>query len=276
MASTPGPSPSSPGPTASADGGTAANGGAAAVLTLHGWGGTRTGPHRLFVTLGRELAAAGRTTLRFDHAGRGASDGDAATACLDGMIADAIAAVDLLVAECGAPRVDLVGLCSGGNVALGAATRLGDRVGRVVCVSTLPFAPQPAARGRRKALGYLKQYARKALSPRTWRRLLAGEVNVGGVGKVLGDSLREDAGDRSRKDSRRDIMAELRSLRAPVTFLYGGGDPEAPPAREHYEAFCRTHGLDATFDQIPDANHNFYAQPWANALRARIRQALGA
>ena len=45
----------------------------ATVVTLHGWGGYRIGPHRMIVKLCRALADAGISSLRFDFRGRGDS-----------------------------------------------------------------------------------------------------------------------------------------------------------------------------------------------------------
>lgn len=242
-----------------------------AALTLHGWGGTRSGPHRLFVLLGRELAAQGVPTLRFDLAGRGVSDGDTASAHLDGMIADTLAALALLK-DRGWRRVFLVGLCSGGNVAIGAATLAQAAVPGLACVSTLPFAPQSAARGRRKALAYLQGYLRKACRLETWKRLLRGEVSLQGVEKTLTHSLHES--DRPLKDSARDIMADFAGLRCPVTFIHGGADPETPEAEQHYRTFCEKHGIPAGFHTVAGANHNYYAIPWAEEVRQTVSAAV--
>ncbi len=242
-----------------------------AVVTIHGWAATRTGPHRLFVTLGRELAARDVAALRFDLSGRGTSDGAARATSLDHMIADTHAAADFLCARTGLARVTFVGLCSGGNVAIGAAAQRPDRTGGVVCLSTLPFAPPTARQARRKAAGYLAGYARKALSLRTWRRLLRGEVSLRGVGRTVGGALAEAPDLRRLRDSAHDLMAAFARLRAPVLFVYGGADPEGAQAREHYQAFCTAQGVPTRFEAVPGANHNFYAVRWSEDLRSRVR-----
>lgn len=245
----------------------------AGVVTLHGWAGPRTGPQRLFVTLGRELAAQGLPALRIDLAGRGQSDGETETATLDSMIADASAAIDWFAGR-GQPHVGLVGICSGGNVAIGAATLRPEAVFGLSCISTLPFAPPTPARTRRKTLQMLGRYARKAARPSTWARLVRGEVDVRGVGGVLADAAGEAPADRSKKDSARDIMAAFASWRRPVQFVHGGADPEAAPARAHYEAFCREHGVPATFRTIEGANHNYYSIPWTTELIETVAAAI--
>jgi len=91
----------------------------AGVVVVHGWSGCRMGPHQILVKLCRHLNAEGYATLRFDLRGRGESEGETAKANLDGMIADAAAAIEYMRNDNQLERVSIVGICSGGNVALG-------------------------------------------------------------------------------------------------------------------------------------------------------------
>ncbi len=154
---------------------------APAVVVLHGWGTYRSGPHRMLVELCRALAAAGLPALRFDFAGRGDSSGDFWSVGLDEMIADARAAGDWLLQATGAGKLAAAGLCSGANVALGAAC--GDeRFAAVAALSALPFQKQRGARqAAARTGGALRELAGKAFSLETWRRVLRGEVAVGRI-----------------------------------------------------------------------------------------------
>ena len=58
------------------------------VVLVHGWSGYRSGPHGILTFLGRELAAAGYATLRFDFRGRGESEGDGLQSTLVTMADD--------------------------------------------------------------------------------------------------------------------------------------------------------------------------------------------
>jgi len=88
----------------------------------------------------------------------------------------------------------------------------------------------------------------------------------------------EDAEGRNPKDSERDIMREFENYEGPIQFVYGGNDPEAKPAHEHYEAFCSEHGIDAEFHFVEGSNHSFYSVEWekevigetARWLRAKL------
>ena len=88
------------------------------AVLLHGWSSCRMGPHRILVETARRLAGLGVAALRFDHRGRGDSEGDDDSADLDGMISDALAAADFLRERTGVRDLAMIGICSGGNVAL--------------------------------------------------------------------------------------------------------------------------------------------------------------
>ncbi len=232
------------------------------VVTVHGWSGTRIGPHRMFVRMSRDLASMGIPVLRFDLSGRGLSSGTAAATDLDGMIADTIAARRFLMEHAGCARVSLCGICSGGNVAIGAATL--EPINRLVLISTLPFAPRTGRAAWRKTSAYLKKYAKKAADPETWKRLVRGEINTRGVARTLAQSAKEP--DRKLKDSRRDIMSAFARLDTPCLFIYGAADPEADPAWNHYRKFCDEHAIPAQYMVIRNANHNFYSRAWSRQV----------
>ncbi|MGH7144975.1 MAG: hypothetical protein ACREJ2_12730, partial [Planctomycetota bacterium] len=100
------------------------------ALLVPGWAGDRCGPGEIFLPLAADLLAApdlpiGRV-LRFDVRGRGEAPGDFAASDLDAMVDDGLYALALAAALVGASptapvRVHLIGMCSGGNVALGVA-----------------------------------------------------------------------------------------------------------------------------------------------------------
>ena len=238
------------------------------IVSLHGWAGTRSGPHRVFVRLGRAFAARGIPALRFDLSGRGESDGVAAETNLDAMIADALAAREYLVREVGCSEVAYVGLCSGGNVAIGAAT-LAPAAG-LALVSTLPFTPRSAGMAARKTLSRFGEYLRKAMDLQTWKRLIRGQVNVKAVGTSLAASGMESAEDRRLKDSSREIMTAFSKYRARCLFVYGGNDPEASLASDHYRAFCAANAIPFQHLVIAKANHNYYTRAWAQQMERAV------
>lgn len=246
-------------------------GGTDGALLLPGWGGTRYGPQRILWQAAAALGARGLTTLRLDLRGRGDSPGNPVSVTLDEMIADALAAAEWLHVECGVTRLHLVGLCSGGNVALGAAAQLPD-AGDVVCWSLLPFMEHKAQAKRqgtpRAAL--LRQYLLKALKPETWRRLLRGEASVRGAAQVLAKDKEGDDAERKRKTSARDILADLAGVtrarrageRGALHLLYGSADPEAAGSQAFFEAWRTAQDLPGATRIISGAPHNFYTAQW--------------
>jgi pimeloyl-ACP methyl ester carboxylesterase len=248
-----------------------------AVVLVPGWSGPRSGPADILAFLASRLAQAGYTAIRPDLPGRGDGPGSFLDCDLDKMIETVARAV----AERGATRCTLVGMCSGGNVSLGVAALLKGKsdVG-VVALSTLPFQP---ARTRsfenKRRWKNMKQYAAKALTPSNWVRLVRGDINLQRVKKNVTASEKPAAGERNLKDSARDIEKELQAWSQAGLFIYGGGDEEAPLACAHFQKLHES-GMGAksatAFHTIAGANHNFYGRAWREELVARIIEFLGA
>jgi alpha/beta superfamily hydrolase len=251
-----------------------------AVVVLHGWGTYRSGPHRMLVELCRELARAGCPALRFDLAGRGDSAGDFWSVGLDEMIADARSAGDYLARATGAQRLAAAGLCSGANVALGAACGDG-RFAAVAALSALPFQKQRGAgQAAARTGGTLRDLSAKAFSLETWRRFWRGEVAVGRILRRLlggegGKSAKAPSGDMDRKpadrsvspeaqtrnlkDSARDIQAELAGCKARLLFIHGGADAEGLSGwAKVFEPFLKAAKAEHRHLAIAGADHDYH------------------
>jgi pimeloyl-ACP methyl ester carboxylesterase len=242
-----------------------------AVFLLPGWSGPRSGPADVLVFLASKMAHAGWTAVRLDMPGRGDSPADGLVD-LDAMIGTASRGSGVAKATAGQRRV-MLGICSGGNVALGAAPlKSCDSFDSVIAISTFPFQPaRTKTFDRRRRWKNMKNYLVKALSPATWLRLFKGEINVARVKKNVGAS-EKPAGERNLKDSARDIEGELKSWKGKALFIWGSGDDEAPPARAHFETLHAA-GLasKARFHTVPGANHNFYGKAWREELWTEIK-----
>jgi pimeloyl-ACP methyl ester carboxylesterase len=226
------------------------------VLFLHGWSGYRNGPHRLFVSFARTLARHGITSLRFDLAGRGDSRGAYTATTLDIMIDDALAAVSFMRSLPTLRTLVMCGICSGANVALGAASLDGGIDGLALLSAPL-FVLQRRERGTagRTRLRVLGRYLRKAFSPRTWKRLLGGEIDTRAVRKAIASG----AAPLPEQDCSRDVMDDLRRFTGRILFVYGDRDVAAVDAPDYYRTFVDRHGIAASFETVPGADHNFYA-----------------
>ncbi|MFW6108412.1 MAG: alpha/beta fold hydrolase [bacterium] len=245
------------------------------VVFLHGWAGYRGGPHRMFVEAARRLCEAGYHALRFDLRGRGDSTGDVAATDLDGMIEDARAARRFLLTQDGVERSCWLGICSGGNVALGAAS-LDHDVDGLILWSTPLFAPYKKASQEVARRGiFFVEYARKLFRRETWVKLLRGRIRFGLIGRVLLGRRKPSGGERDPKDSRRDVMEALRGYGGRALFVYGSKDDEAVGAPAFYRQFCADQGIPAAFHTVEGANHSYYSVAWTEEVIAHTIAWLG-
>ena len=87
------------------------------IVFNHGFTGHRLGPGYLFVRLSRELAEAGFSSLRFDFAGSGESEGSFSGMTVDSMRSDLRSAVRLVRKRFAPSSLILLGHSLGGMIA---------------------------------------------------------------------------------------------------------------------------------------------------------------
>jgi len=247
-----------------------------AALVLHGWGGNRNGPHDLLTRLARELAAEGVASLRFDFRGRGESSEAPGRTSLDSMGDDAVAAGRWLLAQ-GAKRLLVVGICSGGNVGIGVLDRL-EPVAGLYLMSVYPFSDGDSfGRDARRTAHMVATYWQKALRGQTWKRLLRGELDLGGVGRALFGHFRkrsaqeDDAGEEEQGEVRPSPLRNLLRHRPPMRMIYGAADPDCAASVQYFKAFAEAAGYPLYLRRIPGANHNFYSLAWKRELATELR-----
>ncbi|MBQ6473196.1 MAG: alpha/beta fold hydrolase [Victivallales bacterium] len=266
-----------------------------AVLLSHGWSGHRCGPAGVLVHLARCLAADGCATLRFDFRGRGESGGDGLESTLATMSADLCGAEAELRRLTGLARTTILGMCSGGNVAIGSLDRL-PQVDSLVMLSVYPFSDGDSfGRNVGRFRHLLQSYLAKACSWQTWLRLFRGEASLGRVlgvllhpflkrgesrrhegemasgdaksnthGRGLGQSSRASAHESRLSDTGKAPRRHLAALRPdlPVLMVYGTGDPDAEAARRYFGDYARERNLPVRFLSIEKANHNYSSATW--------------
>ena len=264
-----------------------------AFLLSHGWAGNRNGPANLLTALARSLAAQGFATLRFDYRGRGESGGDGISTTLATMAADLEAAAAFLRNETGFGQLSILGMCSGGNVAIGALPRLG-RLECMLLLSVYPFSDGDSfGRDIKRSRHFLAAYLRKACSLENWRRVLTGDASLGRVFKVIfrpflkrgenkakegamrqssAGTLVKAASNESRKSDGPAPVRHLANLRAdlPTLMIYGTGDPDADAAMKYFGDYAREKRLPVSFQRIEGANHNYSSQEWQQELLDHI------
>lgn len=166
-----------------------------AVFFLNVGANHLVGPHRMNVTLCRELASRGYLTFRLDAAGLG--DSVAAPGTRENRIytkdsiSDVTSAMDLLGGLRGVRRFVLVGLCSGAYLAHHTAIADARVVGQV---QLSPYAFEwkegdAVAPTMRKPFRSTRFYVQALLDADVWLRALRGDVEVRAIAGALAERL---------------------------------------------------------------------------------------
>jgi pimeloyl-ACP methyl ester carboxylesterase len=221
----------------------------AAVLWLGGFRSDMGGSKAQ--TLADWAQASGRTYLRFDYFGHGASSG----AFVDGTIgrwrADALAVIDALTAE---PLV-LVGSSMGGWIACLAALARPERVKALVLVAPAADFTEALIEPR------LDGAARAALDrDGVWTR-----ASDYGDGDPITRRLLQDGRNWS-------ILPGPVEITAPLRVLQGLGDPDVP-WRHALDLALAWAGQDVVFSLIRDGDHRLSRPQDLNRLIATVEEA---
>lgn len=228
------------------------------VVFLHGWSGCRIGPHRMFVKTARHLSESGCTCLRFDFRGRGESDGAVAEGTIASMVEDARCAAKFMRTQEGVKKIVLLGICSGGKVAIAAAATANIDGLAVWSAETMGRLKSQTANVRKSAFA-LGTYLRKLTYPQTWRKIFTFKVNTAMVGKAMFKHETASCDEIRQEDVWLD---DFKTYHGPILFIYGANDPDTDVAARNYAAFCKQHTGPSEFYEIPEANHSFYSLDW--------------
>src|ERR1700761_5437529 len=147
-----------------------------AVVILNTGSNHHIGTSRTSVTMARRLAKMGFASLRLDVSGIG--DSDAGTT-VDPTI-DVSSALDGL-RDRGYQTFILIGLCSGGKLALETPLR-DDRV-----IGQILLNPQGYWKAPDATVGYMSRraYVRMARQLGTWKRVVRGGVDIAGIARTM-------------------------------------------------------------------------------------------
>jgi len=205
------------------------------IVMCHGFTGSRTEAHFLFVKAARAFCEAGWNVLRFDFRGSGESDGRFRDMTINGEIDDALAALQALRAEptVDAARVGLVGLSLGGFVAACASGRDGDVGALVLWSAVAEMAELVSERWQMPT-------DEELLDPQSHYEHGAHEIGAGFLRDCARISPRE----------------EIAGHAGPVLVVHGTNDQAVPldHAHRYMEAIPSD---DATLRVIDGADHTF-------------------
>lgn len=235
----------------------------AAIVMLHGWSGTRSGPHQMLTRAARVFCAQGYAVLRFDFAGRGDSEGDTDLATLATMRDDARVAFAWLRAKTDAPLL-VLGLCSGCEIAVASVDS--SVAGAILWSAPIFAAPPSDALAAKKRGANLQKYARKLLSLSTYAKILRGQIDTKGVGKALagggggaGKNRESNQPGQLPPGFRHACLSSWREFAAPRLHVYGGADPITEESLRFYR---ENSGVAPETVFVEGANHSFYALEW--------------
>ncbi len=237
----------------------------------------RTGSHRQFTSLCREVAAAGVAAMRFDVRGMGDSSGELRD--FTGIDADIQAAIEALQRRLPqVRRVILWGLCDGASASLmylhaaGARGRADPRVAGLVLLNPWVRSAQTLARTRVK-----HYYWDRLRQGDFWRKLLTGGVALGALRDLLGN-LRAATSAASPAAARTDealsfqdrMLLGAERFDGPLLWVLSGQDYTAQEFLELAAAQPRWRALLAaarsTRCDIAAADHTFSTQADQQAL----------
>ncbi|HEY3847132.1 MAG TPA: alpha/beta hydrolase [Acetobacteraceae bacterium] len=250
------------------------------VLIANTGANPRYGNARGAVAMARWLAANGIASLRVDGSGIGDSaieTGERGRPYSIQGDRDLTACIDELARRFAMPAL-LLGMCSGAFHALRAAYE-DRRIAGLMLVNLQKFAWQDGESlsvVQRTTFRTTRFYLHHVISPLVWRRLMHGEINVGGITRALaGRALRRAAaaGDPAlallhRHETRvgrvRRQMHDLQRRNVPILFVLSGNDPGLDEIAEYFGAQGRQFRRqpNVMFRVLEGADHTLSAH-WA-------------
>jgi hypothetical protein len=212
------------------------------ALLLHGFTGTKTESHRMFVKLSRRLAEQGVASLRFDFRGSGDSAGEFENLTIRSEIADALEAIRFLARykRVNSRRLALIGMSMGGAIASHVVAREKSRVKTLVL-----WAPVAEGAGILDGLSTPEAVASLAQTGIT-----DYEGNMVGVQFI-------------RQFAEMKPLREIIRSKCPVLIVHGSGDETVPVQHtDMYERALRSPKRLLKKVIIDRADHTFTRHIW--------------
>jgi len=213
-----------------------------AALLLHGFTGTKSESHRMFVKLSRTLAARGIASLRFDFRGSGDSAGNFEDMTIRSEVADTVEALRYLARHrrINSRRLALVGMSMGAAVASLVVGRERTRFKTMALWA-------PVAEGA----GILDNLSTpEAVASLAQTGITDHDGNLVGVGFI-------------RQFAEMRPLREIVKTRCPVLLVHGTRDATVPHQHsDMYEKTLLHHKRIVKKVLIPGADHPFRKHIW--------------
>jgi len=212
------------------------------ALLLHGFTGTKTENHRMFVKLSRQLAEHGIASLRFDFRGSGDSAGEFEELTIRSEVADLLEALKFLARQkrVNSRRLALIGMSMGGAIAAHVVAREKSRIKTLVLWA-------PVAEGA----GILDELSTpEAVASLAQTGIADYEGNLVGVQFI-------------RQFAEMKPLREIVKSRCPVLIVHGSGDETVPVQHaDMYERALRASKRLIKKVIIERADHTFTKHIW--------------
>jgi len=252
------------------------------VLIVVGGPQYRSGSHRQFTLLARDLAKDGITSLRFDYRGMGDSEGDPRN--FETVGDDVRSAIDALLSA--APNIRQIaiwGLCDAASAALLYA-HTDPRVKGLVLLN--PWVHSEAGANRARVKHY---YSARLLQRSFWAKLFSGQVKVAasvaefikGIGYFFADKSHAppQINPLSTQENTLYIdrmLAGLQQYGGATLLILSGNDltsqefQELARSDESWKAACESARVARRL--LPDANHTFSTRAQRGQASSLTRQ----
>jgi uncharacterized protein len=246
----------------------------AGVVLVVGGPQYRTGSHRQFTLLARELAAHGVAVLRFDCRGMGDSDGQfPGFEHIEPDVAAAVAAIFTRVPTL--TKVALWGLCDA-TLAMCSHARRDPRIAGVVLLNPWVRSESGYARARLK-----HYYLARFVQPDFIRKILRGELNpirsARALLRTIFQSLRTSSTPLLAGDAATNLLAErmavdLQDFAGNILIILSGQDLTAKEFEDAVRDSKRWQQLRAresvSIHRLPEADHTFSRRAWRELVAA--------
>lgn len=210
-----------------------------AVFILHGFGESKIGMNRIYVSQAQKLAAKGLAVFRLDFRGCGDSEGELVDTTIEGEVSDAVQGIQFLQnhSRIDPARIGLLGVSLGGAISVLAAER-------IQSIKSLGLWA-PVASGR------IWQTEWEKLHPDDFARSMT-EKEVFYQGKIIGRRFLEEFIDLDLNHSVKELSH--------IPMLHIHGEQDTTVSTQHGQCFEQWRDkamAQNRFIRLPQSDHRF-------------------